>query len=88
VSVPHHEDFPAWWEGTRIDPAKNCYRWYRVWVQPDLFEDWVVWTAWGRLRSARYRQRLYPAVDPESAAALARQIINRKIRRGYHSRES
>jgi predicted DNA-binding WGR domain protein len=76
------------WNGTRIDPAKNCYRWYQVWVQPDLFNDWVVWTAWGRLGSVRYRQRLYPVADPENAAALARHIIDRKVRRGYHSRES
>ncbi|MCL4319023.1 MAG: WGR domain-containing protein [Firmicutes bacterium] len=69
-------------------PAKNCYRWYRVWVQPDLFNDWVVWTAWGRLGSAQYRQRLYPVPDRESAAALVQHIIDRKIRRGYRSQRS
>ena len=71
------------WDGTRIDAAHNCYRWYRVWIQPDLFCDWVVWTAWGRLGSSRYRQRLYPAADAASADALARRLIRRKIQRGY-----
>nr|AEP14257.1 WGR domain-containing protein [Sulfobacillus thermotolerans] len=79
---------PREWAGTRVVPAQNCYRWYRVWVQPDLFNDWVVWTAWGRLGSAQYRQRLYPVADCESATALVQHIIARKIRRGYRSHPS
>lgn len=82
-----HDDVPVTWRGTRIDPARHCYRWYHVWVQPDLFDDWIVWTAWGRLGTAYYRQRLYPTLDAASAVALARHIIDRKVRRGYHSHD-
>lgn len=73
----------AGWEGRYIDPAKNCYRWYHVWVQPDLFGVWSAWTAWGRLGSPRYRQRLYPADGPLDAIQVAERIIARKLRRGY-----
>lgn len=73
----------VWWEGQRIHPSTNCYRWYRVWVQRDLFGVWAVWTAWGRMGSVRYRQRLYPVATLDDAEALARHIIHRKIRRGY-----
>lgn len=76
----------VWWDGERIDPAKNCYRWYRVWIQPDLFGVWAVWTAWGRIGSLRYRQRLYPTAGPVDAEHLAHGIIQRKVRRGYQPR--
>jgi len=71
------------WRGERIDAERNCYRWYQVWVQPDLFGVWAVWTAWGRLGSTRYRQRLYPRNGPDAAQHLAQSIIARKTRRGY-----
>lgn len=66
--------------------ATNCYRWYRVWVQPDLFGTWATWTAWGRMGSPRYRQRLYPMASLDDAEHLASRIIQRKMRRGYRPR--
>lgn len=73
------------WRGERIDSATNCYRWYQVWVQPDLFGVWAVWTGWGRIGSVRYRQRLYPTASRDEAEQLAHQIIHRKFQRGYQT---
>lgn len=72
-----------WWRGERVDASHNCFRWYQVWVQPDLFGIWTVWTAWGRIGSIRYRQRLRPTDGPSEALQLAQTIIARKMRRGY-----
>ncbi len=77
-----------WWEGHRIDPSINCYRWYRIWVQPNLWNQWCVWTAWGRLGTPHYRQRWYPAPTYEAAVGQARSMIARKVRRGYQPIEA
>ncbi len=73
------------WHGERIDALKNCFRWYRVWVQPDLFGVWAVWTAWGRIGSKTYRLRLQPAATRDEAEQKARALIRRKTQRGYQS---
>lgn len=73
------------WRGRRIDSSKNCFRWYQVWVQRDLFGNWAVWSSWGRIGAATYRQRLCPAADRDDAHRQARALIRRKMKRGYHS---
>ena len=75
------------WEGRRIDPDSNCYRWYRVWVQHDLFGVWCVGTAWGRLGTVRYQQQLHPMGDAVEAHAWAQSLIARKMRKGYRAQE-
>jgi len=74
------------WHGERVDADRNCWRWYEVWIQPDLFGQWAVWIAWGRIGARHYRQRLYPVHGPLAASAAARQLIQRKVHRGYQPR--
>lgn len=77
----------GYWEGHRIDPATNCYRWYRVWVQRDLFGVWCVGTAWGRLGTVRYQQQLHSMADVVEARAWAQSLITRKMRKGYRAQQ-
>ena len=73
------------WRGERINPTWNCFRWYQVWVQQDLFGDWAVWTAWGRIGAAAARQRLRPATNRSDAQFQAQAIVRRKTKRGYQT---
>jgi predicted DNA-binding WGR domain protein len=67
---------------TRIDPARNMARFYRLDVQPDLFGGWSLWREWGRLGSSgQVRHAPYPTAE---AAETARQMIEQaKRKRGY-----
>lgn len=67
---------------TRIDPARNMQRFYRLDVQPDLFGAWCFIREWGRIgRSGQVREVPCPTLA-EAQAALDRQR-QRKERRGY-----
>lgn len=71
------------WHGEKVDANHNCFRWYEVWIQPDLFGQWAVWSAWGRIGARYHRQRVYPVRGSLAAVTAAHQLIHRKIRRGY-----
>lgn len=45
------------WLLTPVDPAKHCYRWYRVHIQATLLDPFAVVCAWGSLRTKYRRQR-------------------------------
>lgn len=68
---------------TRVDPAKHCWRWYAVHVQPTLLEPAAVVCEWGSLCTAYRRMRSYPCAGQAEAEALAERIVRRKLRRGY-----
>jgi predicted DNA-binding WGR domain protein len=66
----------------RIDPARNMCRFYRLDVQPDLFDGVLLVKEWGRI-GARGRMVAEPH-DSEALAAVAlRRHAERKRRRGY-----
>jgi predicted DNA-binding WGR domain protein len=67
---------------TRIDPARNMARFYRLDVQPDLFGGWSLWREWGRLGSSgQVRHAPYPTA--EAAEVARRSVENAKRKRGY-----
>jgi predicted DNA-binding WGR domain protein len=67
---------------TRIEPARNMRRYYRLDVQPDLFGQWCCIREWGRIGAAG-QTRIIPYSTPlEAQAALDRQR-HRKERKGY-----
>jgi predicted DNA-binding WGR domain protein len=67
---------------TRIDPARNMARFYRLDVQPDLFGGWSLWREWGRLGSAG-QVRHAPYATAEAAEAALREAARMKAKRGY-----
>lgn len=67
---------------SRVDPARNMARYYRVAIEPTLFGWSAVVRDWGRVgRSTRRRLDLYD--DASQAVAAAERLLRQKLRRGY-----
>ena len=74
--------FPIEARLTRIDAARNAWRFYEMSVQRDLFGGAVLMRRWGRIGTAgRLRLDLY-ANEGAAANALDR-LLRFKVRRGY-----
>jgi predicted DNA-binding WGR domain protein len=69
---------------TRIDPARNMRRFYRLDVQPDLFGGVSLVREWGRIGRAG-RLRLDPYPTSSDAQAALDHHRRAKERRGYMS---
>ena len=63
-------------------PDLNCFRFYRMQVERDLFGVWVLMRSWGRI-GTRGRDRI-DSFDSRAAAERARDhLCAAKTRRGY-----
>jgi predicted DNA-binding WGR domain protein len=68
----------------RIEPSTNCFRFYRLAVEPNLFGDYSLVIHWGRLgRFGRFR--IASSGPREDVEALAMRAARRKLARGYQS---
>ena len=67
---------------TRIDPAKNMARFYKLDVQPNLFGEWCLIREWGRIGSPG-RVKECPCPTEAEALALSRKQQQVKQRRWY-----
>jgi predicted DNA-binding WGR domain protein len=66
----------------RINPAKNCHRWYHLDIQPDLFGNHCLIREFGRIgRSGQVRIISY-LTEEEAQTAFQKQR-GAKERRGY-----
>ncbi|WP_420796558.1 WGR domain-containing protein [Ectothiorhodospira haloalkaliphila] len=78
---------PSWEHGVdleKIDPASNCYRWYRVSLQPDLFSPVALVRERGRLgNKGSGRRNAEPFQDLPSARRAMERAVSGKIKRGY-----
>ena len=64
------------------EPDLNCFRFYRMDVERDLFGTWVLMRNWGRI-GTRGRDRI-DSFDSRAAAERARdRLSTAKTRRGY-----
>ena len=45
----------AW---TKIEPNKNCYRYYAIWFEADLFDPFRVCCEWGRVGAKKHQRRV------------------------------
>ncbi len=69
----------------KIDITRNCYRFYVIRLQTDLFSPWRVECEWGRLGGGNRPQRKVRCFDNLGDARLYRdQEENLRRRRGYH----
>lgn len=67
---------------TRIDPAKNMRRFYRLDIQPTLFGEFALIREWGRIGSGgTVREAPYPSAELASQALERMRQV--KARRGY-----
>ena len=74
--------FPDQASLTRIRPARNESRFYRLAVWPDLFGHALLARQWGRIGTAA-RLRLDPHPDPGAAINALARLARAKRRRGY-----
>ena len=61
---------------------RNCFRFYRLEVEPDLFGDWSLRCSWGRIGTYG-RDRLIRFETKELAEAERSRMIRQKQRKGY-----
>ncbi|WP_206059814.1 WGR domain-containing protein [Komagataeibacter diospyri] len=77
--------FPETAALVRVDPAANCWRFYHLSLQPDLFGGTALVRQWGRIGTVgRQICELHDDVG-QALDALARQL-RAKRRRGYRDR--
>jgi predicted DNA-binding WGR domain protein len=76
------ELFPTSLRLTRIDPAQNMRRFYRLALQPDLFGGCTLIREWGRIgRGGQMKLEEFASEGQAVDALLTTQ--RRKVRRGY-----
>jgi predicted DNA-binding WGR domain protein len=69
---------------TRIDPAENMARFYKLDVQPTLFGEWALVREWGRIgRGGQWRSDPYPTRGTADLALVT--LMGIKTRKGYRS---
>ena len=66
-----------------IEPEMDMDRWYSVRVEPTLLDPWAVVCAWGSRHTRYRRMKVLPVKTLEAGEEIARDIIARKVRRGY-----
>ncbi|BAU58114.1 Msl9076 protein [Halorhodospira halochloris] len=70
-------------ELVRIDPEKNVWRFYYLWLAPDFFCSVRLVRFWGRISTSGGQHRVEPFDDIEQARDALAKIVNQKLRRGY-----
>ncbi|SMF26919.1 WGR domain-containing protein, predicted DNA-binding domain in MolR [Tistlia consotensis] len=74
--------WPAPIDLRRVEPARNCFRFYRLVVQQDLFGSPSLLREWGRIgQSGRTLEQPCPSLQDALAARC--DLLDRKRRRGY-----
>jgi predicted DNA-binding WGR domain protein len=65
----------------RVD-GETMKRFYLVTTGPSLLEPYAVLRFWGRMGGFQ-REMVTPCASPEESVRLARQLIRKRLRRGY-----
>lgn len=65
-----------------VEPARNRFRFYRMWEQANLFGGLDLLIAWGRIGKAP-RERTEHFEGPAALDHRARELLARRRRHGY-----
>ena len=71
----------------RRKPNENMHRFYLLFIQEDLFGEWIVVREWGRVGFAGKVMRMAYSNKDEAVREL-NNILNKKLKRGYLCRNS
>ena len=83
MSEAQLEIFPDRIRIERQEPEHNRHRFYRMYVQPDLFGGCSLVREWGRIGTAGRQVRDAFADEGQAVNALL-TLFRQKRRRGYH----
>jgi predicted DNA-binding WGR domain protein len=72
---------------TRTDPTRNIDRFYVVAITPTLFGEFALLREWGR-RGSPGTLRLTSYARRDDAETAERQIVKRRLARGYSNPQS
>ena len=68
---------------TKIEPARNCYRFYAISLVSDLFNAYVVSCEWGRLGAKRYHRKVDVFHSLDDAIAQVKRLEAMRIKHHY-----
>ena len=66
----------------RFNPARNVRRFYKLFLAPSLFGDWVLVREWGRI-GAGGTVKLDHFAHAGAALLALQELVRRKKREGY-----
>ncbi|WP_353959900.1 WGR domain-containing protein [Aquisalimonas lutea] len=66
-----------------IDPDAGRWRYYRVYLRPDLFAPVALVREWGRIGHGGGSYRVEPFDSMASAYEAFLDVVRRKMRKGY-----
>lgn len=72
----------AW---TKIDPDKNCYRYYAIRLEEDLFDPFRVCCEWGRIGAIKHSRRVSVFQNWDAARQYFKDMEEVRLNRGYQS---
>lgn len=70
---------------TKIDPSKNCFRFYAVSLASDLFNAYVVSCEWGRIGAKRYQRKVEVFTSFDEAMAQVKRIESTRVKHHYQA---
>ena len=68
----------------KIDAEKNQYRFYTLYIMPDLFGDWSLIRSWGRIGSEG-SSKIDSFKTEEKAQGKLEELRQQKTKKGYES---
>ena len=72
----------AW---TKIEPNKNCYRYYAIWFEADFFDPFRVCCEWGRVGAKKQQRRVFFFQSWEEAYQYFKEMEELRLKRGYRT---
>lgn len=69
----------------KVDPPKNCFRFYHIDIEPDLFAEAALVVRWGRI-GRRPRCRIAGLGSKRDAQEMATRILQLRLKHGYRLR--
>lgn len=69
----------------KIEPTRNCYRFYAISLASDLFNAYVVSCEWGRLGAKKLRRKVAVFNSLDEAMAQVERIESTRVKHHYQA---
>ena len=68
---------------TKIEPTRNCYRFYAISLANDLFNAYVVSCEWGRIGAKKFRRKVVVFNSLEEAMTQIKYEESLRVKHQY-----